>query len=150
MYRLVVLTSHPIQYQAPLFRKLAATQGVDLVVIFRNKSKKGVFFDKGVGQKVAWDVPLLQGYRSVFLKSPWVITSLFRREHIDSVVIYGWNSFASWWTALSALRLHIPFFIYGENKYWGNDRIDWLLRDIYRDKGKDIPDLEQDTFLRPF
>jgi len=44
----------------------------------------------------------------------------------------------------------VPFFIYADKKYWGNDRIEWLLRDIYRDNGKDVPDLEQDPFLRPF
>jgi len=26
----------------------------------------------------------------------------------------------------------VPFFVYGGNKYWGNDRLEWLLRDIYR------------------
>ena len=44
----------------------------------------------------------------------------------------------------------VPFFIYKGQKYWGNDRLEWLLRDIYRDAGKPVPDLEKDPFFRPF
>ena len=44
----------------------------------------------------------------------------------------------------------VPFFIYKRQKYWGNDRLDWLLRDIYRDAGKPVPDLGKDPFSRPF
>ena len=44
----------------------------------------------------------------------------------------------------------VPFFIYKENKYWGNDRIEWLLRDIYADMDKAVPDLSSAPMLRPF
>ena len=33
-YRVACLVSHPIQYQAPLFRYLAAHPGIDLTVFF--------------------------------------------------------------------------------------------------------------------
>jgi 2-hydroxychromene-2-carboxylate isomerase len=44
----------------------------------------------------------------------------------------------------------VPFFIYRGSKYWGNDRIEWLLRHIYRDAGQRVPDLQADPFTRPF
>jgi 2-hydroxychromene-2-carboxylate isomerase len=44
----------------------------------------------------------------------------------------------------------VPTFVYGDQIYWGNDRIEWLLRDIYRDAGKSVPDLGNDPFARPF
>lgn len=44
----------------------------------------------------------------------------------------------------------VPFFIYRGSKYWGNDRIEWLLRHIYRDSGQRVPDLRADPFARPF
>ena len=44
----------------------------------------------------------------------------------------------------------VPFFVYDGEKYWGNDRIEWLVRDIYHDQGKALPDLSEDPFLRPF
>ena len=44
----------------------------------------------------------------------------------------------------------VPFFLYKRQKYWGNDRLEWLLRDIYRDAGKPVPDLDKDPFTRAF
>lgn len=44
----------------------------------------------------------------------------------------------------------VPFFVYNENKYWGNDRLEWLIRDIYHCNKMDMPDLSNDPFLRPF
>lgn len=44
----------------------------------------------------------------------------------------------------------VPTFIYGKNRYWGNDRLEWLLRDIYQDTGVDVPDLKKDPMARPF
>lgn len=44
----------------------------------------------------------------------------------------------------------VPFFIYKDNKYWGNDRIEWLLRDVYADMDKAVPDLSSAPMLRPF
>lgn len=44
----------------------------------------------------------------------------------------------------------VPTFKYKDQTYWGNDRIDWLIRDINRDNEKSIPDLITDPFQRPF
>ncbi len=35
----------------------------------------------------------------------------------------------------------VPFFVYQHSHYWGNDRLEWLLRDIQSQQGKEIPDL---------
>ncbi len=65
--RLAVFTTHPIQYQAPVWRKLAQTPRLDVVVhYFSDRSIRGGI-DPGFGVQVAWDVDLLDGYRSVFL-----------------------------------------------------------------------------------
>ncbi len=44
----------------------------------------------------------------------------------------------------------VPFFVYSKNKYWGNDRLDWLVRDIFYENNMEIPDLTADPFLSPF
>lgn len=44
----------------------------------------------------------------------------------------------------------VPFFIYKDQKYWGNDRLEWLLRNIAGETGKALPDLVKDPFSRPF
>jgi len=44
----------------------------------------------------------------------------------------------------------VPFFFYKNSAYWGNDRIEWLMREINNHSGLVIPDLSTDPFKRPF
>lgn len=67
-YRLAALTTHPIQYQAPLFRELAQQPDIELRVYFGSDDHfANAALDKGFGVPVAWDRPLLEGYDSRFL-----------------------------------------------------------------------------------
>jgi 2-hydroxychromene-2-carboxylate isomerase len=43
-----------------------------------------------------------------------------------------------------------PYFIYQGQKYWGNDRIDWLIRHIMLNNKQAVPDLKSDPFQRPY
>jgi len=66
-YRLAYLVSHPIQYQAPLLRYIAAQPSIDLTVFFLSDVSTRDYYDQGFGVGVQWDVPLLDGYKHVFL-----------------------------------------------------------------------------------
>ena len=64
--RLAYLVSHPIQYQAPLLRRIAQgarhrPDGLVWLGFFQG------YQDGGFGVDVKWDVPLLEGYRHEFL-----------------------------------------------------------------------------------
>ena len=65
--RLAYLVSHPIQYQAPLLRRIAQEPDIDLTVFFGSDFSVRGYKDEGFGVDVKWDVPLLEGYRHVFL-----------------------------------------------------------------------------------
>lgn len=65
------LVSHPIQYQAPLLRRIAQEPDIDLTVFFGSNFSVQEHVDKGFGVDVKWDVPLLDGYRHEFLPSIW-------------------------------------------------------------------------------
>jgi glycosyltransferase involved in cell wall biosynthesis len=66
--RLAYLVSHPIQYQAPLLRRIAQEPGIDLTVFFGSDFSVRGYKDAGFGGVgVKWDVPLLDGYKHVFL-----------------------------------------------------------------------------------
>jgi glycosyltransferase involved in cell wall biosynthesis len=65
--RLAYLVSHPIQYQAPLLRQLAADRDMDLTVFFCSDHSLREHKDEGFGRVIKWDVPLLDGYKHVFL-----------------------------------------------------------------------------------
>lgn len=65
--RLAYLVSHPIQYQAPLLRRIAQEPDIDLTVFFGSDFSLRGYQDEGFGVDVKWDVPLLDGYRYKFL-----------------------------------------------------------------------------------
>jgi 2-hydroxychromene-2-carboxylate isomerase len=43
----------------------------------------------------------------------------------------------------------VPYFVYKGHRFWGNDRLDWLLREIDRDAGRPVTDLERDACFAP-
>jgi glycosyltransferase involved in cell wall biosynthesis len=101
--RLAFLTTHPIQYQAPLFRSLARRPGVELTVLFCHDHGVNPTYDAGYGLTIKYDVPLLEGYRYRFLRNvaprpalsfsglvnPEIISILGRHE-FDAIVVHGY------------------------------------------------------------
>ena len=75
MIRLLYLVSHPIQYQAPLLRRIAKAPGIQLRVIFGSVATAQSYRDIGFGRDVAWDVPLLDGGTRPFARRPgnWLV-----------------------------------------------------------------------------
>lgn len=67
MYRLAAIHSHPIQYFAPFYRRLAQETEIDLTVYYCSRQGLDDYEDSEFGQRLRWDMPLLEGYRSVFL-----------------------------------------------------------------------------------
>lgn len=65
--RLAYFVSHPIQYQAPLLRRIAQEPDIDLTVFFSSDLSVRGYHDAGFGVRVEWDVPLLDGYQYEFL-----------------------------------------------------------------------------------
>ena len=70
MKRLAVITTHPIQYNAPLF-KLLADRGVLQIKVFYTWGGKVLTekYDPGFGKTINWDIPLLEGYEYSFVKN---------------------------------------------------------------------------------
>lgn len=65
--RLAIFASHPIQYQVPLWRGLAAHPGLDVEVFYFSDHSVRGGVDPDFGVPTAWDVPLLDGYKHCFL-----------------------------------------------------------------------------------
>jgi glycosyltransferase involved in cell wall biosynthesis len=65
--RLAHVVSHPIQYQAPLLRRLAQEPGLLLKTFFLTDAGAQPFHDPGFNRVVMWDVPLLDGYDYQFI-----------------------------------------------------------------------------------
>jgi glycosyltransferase involved in cell wall biosynthesis len=109
--RLLHIVSHPIQYHAPLFRRITAEPGIDFRVLFLRDTEGG-YFDSGFGRDVRWDVPLRSGYDSII----WDETD-WRREIVsaDAVWFHGWQGRRMLRAIGHAHALAKPALMRGEN-----------------------------------
>ena len=67
MKKVTYFLSHPIQYFSPLLKALARAS--DLKVYYFSDASVTGGKDKGFGQEIKWDTPLLEGYDYEFLKN---------------------------------------------------------------------------------
>ncbi|MEK7608640.1 MAG: glycosyltransferase family 4 protein [Patescibacteria group bacterium] len=113
---IAILTSHPIQYQAPFFEALAKDERISPVVYFvQNIGVDRPMFDSEFGREVRWDLPLLRGYSHVFLRGWWSFVTELYRNRPQSLLVLGWNSFYTWIGFAAAKLLGISFWVRGEN-----------------------------------
>jgi glycosyltransferase involved in cell wall biosynthesis len=66
---LVIVTTHPIQYQVPLWQSLARDGRVPFEVWFLTRHGLDESHDEGFGKAFAWDINLLSGYPHRFLET---------------------------------------------------------------------------------
>lgn len=68
--KIAIITSHPIQYNSPLFALLAKESKVDLMVFYTwGEASINEKFDLDFQQNFKWDIPLLVGYNYRFMKN---------------------------------------------------------------------------------
>lgn len=127
-YRLAYFVSHPIQYQAPLLRKLAKHPHIDLEVFFLSDFSIQSYIDPGFGQKVSWDVTLTDGYTHSFLPkiresgrlsfaNPIVygVEHALKKKRWDAVWFHGYAHYAMIYGILRAFQLKIPVLFRAES-----------------------------------
>lgn len=105
MKKLAIVLSHPIQYYAPWFRHLHADPEIQLKVFYLWNFGVSEVIDRGFGQKIQWDIPLLEGYDHEFvantssnpgthhiwgLKNPTLIPQI-RAYEPDTVLLMNYN-----------------------------------------------------------
>jgi len=61
-WRLLAVASHPVQYAAPIFRRMAKHPRLELHVAYCSLRGAEAGHDPEFGREVKWDVPLLDGY----------------------------------------------------------------------------------------
>ena len=100
---IALISSHPIQYNAPFFRALSTIPEIDLIVfdtwgVDGAKSK----FDPDFNQQINWNIPHLEGYVYQFfenkskhtcsdhfhcIKNPSLINQI---QKLNACIIWGW------------------------------------------------------------
>lgn len=104
--KLAIVTTHPIQYNAPLF-SLINNRGITDIRVFYTwgQSKEGILYDPGFKKIFQWDIPLMEGYDYEFIQniSPKAGTKSFfgiinknlvKRIQLynpDAILVYGWS-----------------------------------------------------------
>jgi glycosyltransferase involved in cell wall biosynthesis len=126
--RLAVLTSHPIQYHAPLFRELALT--VDLHVLFAHRPGPAEQVRAGYDRPFEWDVDLTSGYAHTFLENvarrpgtdrfigcdtPDIARHL-RAGRFQALLVTGWHLKAHLQGILAAKRIGIPVMVRSDSQ----------------------------------
>ncbi len=106
MKKLAIITSHPIQYNAPLFRLLSERKKIELKVFYTwGQTKDGLVYDPDFKQTIQWDIPLLDGYDHEFVEnvSPNPGAGHYKgimnkdlieridRYNPDALLVYGWS-----------------------------------------------------------
>lgn len=129
---LVILTTHPIQYQVPLWQALARDGRVKFEVWFLCDHAVRATHDPEFGRTFAWELGQgsLEGYPHRFLEinERWSlhpsdffgirlrgsVGPLFRELGVTALWIQGWQKYAYWQAVFQAKRAGVEVWLRGE------------------------------------
>jgi glycosyltransferase involved in cell wall biosynthesis len=129
MFRLTYIITHPIQYQAPLLRLLAASSEIELKVFFLSDFSLHAHHETAFGKTFKWDVNLTDGYewevlprwgigRSTPLCSWWPVRGIkqkLKEGNFDAVWVHGWAHVGLRQAISAAHALGLPVLLRGES-----------------------------------
>ena len=129
MKKLAIISTHPIQYNAPLFRLLSERKNLTIRVFYTwGRAVLENKYDPGFGKHITWDIPLLEGYDHVFEKNistdpgshhfkgidnPELINDI-KAWKADAILVYGW-SFKSHLKLMRYFHGKIPVLFRGDS-----------------------------------
>lgn len=127
--KLAIITTHPIQYNAPLFKLLNERGNIQIKVFYTwGKQVAEQKYDPGFCKDIEWDIPLLEGYEYEWVENiskepgshhfkgidnPGLGSSIDSWK-ADALLVYGW-SFKSHLKAMRHFYGKIPVFFRGDS-----------------------------------
>ncbi len=126
--RLAIISTHPIQYNAPWFKLLGERDDIELKVFYTWSQRQEDFYDAKFGRTVQWDIPLLEGYEYSFVDNPskdpgnhhfFGITCPLLIKEIEDwqathVLVFGWN-FKAHLSTMRYFKGKIPVLFRGDS-----------------------------------
>jgi glycosyltransferase involved in cell wall biosynthesis len=129
-FKVLAIASHPVQYMAPLFRRMAQDPALDLQVAYCSlRGAATADYDADFQASVQWDVPLLDGYPWVEVpnkgsgeESFWGLNNpglrkLIREGKFAAILCYVGYVRASFWIARRAARTTSAAFLFGTDAH---------------------------------
>lgn len=103
--RLAIVTTHPIQYNAPLFKLLSERGVIDVKVFYTWGNAPSKMYDKKFGLVREWDIPLTEGYEFEMLRNyslkpdsnhflgivNFNLRKKLKKWNPDAVLVYRWS-----------------------------------------------------------
>jgi len=153
---LAILTTHPIQYQVPLWQALARDGRVPFEVWYLTDHGTRRSRDREFGHTFAWDIDTLSGYTHRFLEVDLRATPAdfwrcrlrerlrdrLRASQVNALWIQGWQVAAYWQAVREARSAWVEVWLRGESndlapepwwkKMMKRVRNDWLFRRVDR------------------
>ena len=140
--RVLLMATHPIQYQVPWFQALAQQAEIDFSVLFvqlPDAQQQGV----GFGVAFEWDIPLLEGYqrqpqpalagksgsRGFFAKRLLRPAALLRSLKADILILTGWQAWPLLQMLIAAKLQGVPVIMRGESNALRNRP--WAVRCLH-------------------
>jgi len=126
--KLAIISTHPIQYYAPLFKLMAENNSMEIKVFYTWGQAKDKVLDKDFGIERKWDIPLLDGYNYQFVQNiskqpgshhykgiinPTLINDI-EQWQANAILIFGWN-FHSHLKVLRYFKGKIPIIFRGDS-----------------------------------
>lgn len=126
--RLAIITTHPIQYYAPVFKLLHERGQIHIKVFYTWGEKAVDSYDPGFYTIINWDLPLLSGYPHEWAKNtssdpgshnfrgiinPDLIRNIENWQP-DAVLVYGW-AYHSHLKTLKYFKTKLPVFFRGDS-----------------------------------
>jgi glycosyltransferase involved in cell wall biosynthesis len=126
---LAILTTHPIQYQVPLWQALSADGAVPFEVWYLSDHGVRPSYDVQFGETFSWDLDTLAGYPSRFLKTNTdanvarfnqvrleeSLSPLLQEKKASALWIQGWQVRAYWQAVWQAHAASVPVWLRGES-----------------------------------
>jgi glycosyltransferase involved in cell wall biosynthesis len=135
MTRLAIVTTHPIQYYAPIFQLLYQRKKIEIKVFYTLGQPDKAKFDPGFGREVNWDVPLLEDYPFEWIENtarqpgtrhfkgivtPGLIDQVINWQ-ADAILVIGW-AYHGHLKAIRHFKNKIPVYFRGDSTLMSQPR----------------------------
>jgi glycosyltransferase involved in cell wall biosynthesis len=143
--KLAIITTHPIQYYAPVFKLMHERGKIEIIVFYTWGEESQKSYDPGFNKTVKWDISLLDGYPYEWVKNTSKNPGSHNFKGIinpelpqqievyqpDAILIYGW-AYSGHLSTIRYFKNKLPIYFRGDSTLLNEQKgIKSLLKSIF-------------------